>query len=197
MQISTINVQPALWLSCKVFFLLFYLDLSFSLLIDVPYPVTKLGFKEGCSYINLTWSQPSSDGEGGNVTGYLVQMKLASSEEPWMNWTTNYVAQSTQSCLFTQLRPNSEYHVTIMAQNKMGYGWPSVKNVSTIHAGNFSRKFACLNQFNLEFLFDLLTVGQRIPIPPSLPNFTSNLQGLCLVSCERLLRPLQSQRKLS
>ena len=142
MQISTINVQPALWVSCKVFFLLFYFDLSFSLLIDVPYPVTKLDFKGGCSYINLTWSQPSSDAEGGNVTGYLAQMKLASSEEPWLNWTTNYVAQSTQSCLFTQLRPNSEYHVTIMAQNKMGYGWPSVKNVSTIHAGNFFRKFA-------------------------------------------------------
>ena len=178
------------------FFLFFYFDLSFSLLKDVPYPVTKLDFKGGCSYINLTWSQPSSDAEGGNVIEYLAQMKLASSEGPWLNCTAN-VSQSTQSCLFTQLSPNSKYHVTIKAQNKMGYGWPSVKNVSTIQAGNFFRKFDCLNQFNLEFLFDLLREGQRIPIPPSLPKFTSNLQGFCLVSCERLLLPLQSQRKLA
>ena len=144
MKISTINVQPALWLSCMVF-VLFYFDLSFSLLIDVPYPVTKLDFKGGCSYINLTWSQPSSDAEGGKVTGYLAQVKLASSEEPWLNWTTSNVSQSSQSYLFTQLKPNSEYYVTIMAQNKMGYGWPSeMKKVSTIQAGNFFRKFVCL-----------------------------------------------------
>ena len=141
-QISTINVQPALWLSCKGFFL-FYFDLSFSLLIDVPYSVTILDFKGGCSYINLTWSQPSHDAEGGKVVGYLTQMKLASPEEPWLNWTiTNVSLQSSQSYLFTQLKPNSEYYVTIMAQNKMGYGWPSeMEKVSTIQAGNFFRKF--------------------------------------------------------
>ena len=144
MKISTMNVQPALLLSCMVF-VLFYFDLSFSLLIDVPYPVTKLDFKGGCSYINLTWSQPSSDAEGGKVTGYLAQVKLASSEEPWLNWTTSNVSQSSQSYLFTQLKPNSEYYVTLMAQNKMGYGWPSeMKKVSTIQAGNFFRKFVCL-----------------------------------------------------
>ena len=140
-QISTINVQPALWLSCKVSFL-FYFDLSFSLLIDVPYPVTMLDFKGGCSYINLTWSQPSHDAEGGKVAGYLAQMKLASPEEPWLSWTITNVSQSSQSYLFTQLKPNSEYYVTIMAQNKMGYGWPSaMEKVSTIQAGNFFRKF--------------------------------------------------------
>ena len=140
-QISTINVQPALWLSCKGFFL-FYFDLSFSLLIDVPYSVTILGSKGGCSYINLTWSQPSHDAEGGKVVGYLAQMKLASPEEPWLNWTITNVSQSSQSYLFTQLKPNSEYYVTLMAQNKMGYGWPSeMKKVSTIQAGNFFRTF--------------------------------------------------------
>ena len=126
----------------RVFFL-FYFDLSFSLLIDVPYSVTILGSKGGCSYINLTWSQPSHDAEGGKVVGYLTQMKLASPEEPWLNWTiTNVSLQSSQSYVFTQLKPNSEYYVTIMAQNKMGYGWPSeMKKVSTIQAGNFFRKF--------------------------------------------------------
>ena len=70
-------------------------------------------------------------------------MKLASPEEPWLNWTiTNVSLQSSQSYVFTQLKPNSEYYVTIMAQNKMGYGWPSkTKKVSTIQAGNFFRKF--------------------------------------------------------
>ena len=166
-------------------FFLFYFDLSFSLLIDVPYSVTILGSKGGCSYINVTWSQPSHDAEGGKVVGYLTQMKLASPEEPWLNWTiTNVSLQSSQSYVFTQLKPNSEYYVTIMAQNKMGYGWPSeMKKVSTIQAGNFFRKFL-FKSINLEYLFDLLRVEQRIPIPPCLPKFTSNLQGLCLVSYE-------------
>ena len=128
-------------------------------MIDVPYPVTKLDFKEGCTNINVTWSQPSHDVEGGKVTGYLVQMKLASSEEPWLNWTTSNISQSTQSYLFTQLKPNSEYYVIIMARNEMGYGWPSkMKKVSTIQAGNFFRKFVYLNQFNPECLFDFWRV---------------------------------------
>ena len=67
------------------------------------------------------------------MTGYLAQIKAASSEE---EWTTKDVSQSTQSCLFTHLKPNSEYHVRVMAQNKMGFGWPSeMPKLSTIQAG--------------------------------------------------------------
>ena len=73
------------------------------------------------------------------MTGYLAQIKAASSEGPW---TTKNVSQSTQSCLFTHLKPNSKYHVRVMAQDKMGYGWPSeVSKVSTIQAGDLRRKF--------------------------------------------------------
>ena len=125
---------------CKVlfYFCLFILKLL-SLLIDVPYPVTLLDLKGGCSSINLTWSPPSRDAEGGMVTGYLAQIKAASSEEPW---TAKNVSQSTQSCLFTHLKRNSEYHVRVMAQNKMGYGWPSeMSKVSTIQAGDLGQKF--------------------------------------------------------
>ena len=96
-----------------------------------------LDFESGCNSINLTWNPPSRDAEGGMVTGYLAQIKAASSKEPW---TTKNVSQSTQSCLFTHLKPNSEYHVRVMAQNKMGNGWPS--EVSTIpQAGDLQRKF--------------------------------------------------------
>ena len=99
----------------------------------------RLDFKRGCSSINLTWNPPSRDAEGGMVTGYLAQIKAASSEEPW---TGKNVSQSTQSCLFTHLKPNSEYHVRVMAQNKMGYGWPSeMSKVSTIQAGDLRQKF--------------------------------------------------------
>ena len=98
-----------------------------SLLIDVPYPVMPLDFKRGRSSINLSWNPPSRDVQGGMVTGYLAQIKEASSEGPW---TTKNVSQSTQSCLFTHLKPKSEYHVRVMAQNKIGNGWPS--EVSTI-----------------------------------------------------------------
>ena len=98
-----------------------------------------LDFKRGCSSINLTWNPPSRDAEGGMVTGYLAQIKAASSEG---QWTTKNVSQSTQSCLFTHLKPNSKYHVRVMAQDKMGYGWPSeVSKVSTIQAGDLPRKF--------------------------------------------------------
>jgi len=97
-----------------------------------------LVFEGGCNSINVTWNPPSPNAEGGRVTGYLAQIKPVSSEEPWFNWTTNNVSQSTQSCVFTHLKPNSEYHVRILAQNKMGYGWPSeVSKVSTIQAGDF------------------------------------------------------------
>ena len=110
-----------------------------SLLIDVPYPVKHSDLKGGCNSINLTWSPPSNDAEGGKVTGYLAQIKAASSEE---SWTAKNVSQSTQSFLFTHLKPNSEYHVRVVAQNKMGYGWPSeVSKVSTIQAGDLRRKF--------------------------------------------------------
>ena len=95
-----------------------------------------LDFKRGCSSINLTWSSPSRDAEGGMVTGYLAQIKAASSEEPW---TAKNVSQSTQSFLFTHLKPNSEYYVRVMAQNKMGYGWPS--EIFTIQAGDLWQKF--------------------------------------------------------
>ena len=106
---------------------------------DVPHSVMHLDFKRGCSSINLTWNPPSRDAEGGMVTGYRAQIKAASSEGPW---TTKNVSQSTQSCLFTHLKPNSEYHVRVMAQDKMGYGWPSeVSKVSAIQAGDLRRKF--------------------------------------------------------
>ena len=108
-------------------------------MIDVPYPVKHLDLKRGCNSINLTWSPPSNDAEGGMVTGYLAQIKAASSEK---QWTTKNVSQSSQSCQFTHLKPNSEYHVRVMAKNKMGYGWPSkVSKVSTIQAGDLPRKF--------------------------------------------------------
>ena len=100
-----------------------------------------LDFKRGCSFINLTWNPPSRDVEGGMVTGYLAQIKAASSEGPW---TTKNVSQSTQSCLFTHLKPNSEYHVRVMAQDKMGYGWPSeVSRVSTILWRSIAAKIQC------------------------------------------------------
>ena len=106
-------------------------------MIDVPFRVTNLQYKGGCSSINVTWNPPSRDAEGGIVTGYLAQIKEVSSEEPWFNWTTNNVSQSTQSCLFTQLKQEREYHIRVMAQNNMGYGWPSEKSkVSTIQAGD-------------------------------------------------------------
>ena len=99
----------------------------------------RLVFKRGCSSINLTWSSPSRDAEGGMVTGYLAQIKAASSEEPW---TAKNVSQSTQSFLFTYLKPNSEYYVRVMAQNKMGYGWPSeMSKVPKIQAGDLWQKF--------------------------------------------------------
>ena len=98
-----------------------------------------LDSESGCNSINLTWNPPSRDAEGGMVTGYLAQIKPASSEG---QWTTKNVSQSTQSCLFTHLKPNSKYHVRVMAQDKMGYGWPSkVSKVSTIQAGDLPRKF--------------------------------------------------------
>ncbi|CAH3141391.1 unnamed protein product [Porites evermanni] len=90
----------------------------------------RLDFKRGCSSIKLTWNPPLRDADGGMVTGYRAQIKAASSEGPW---TTKSVSQSTQSCLFTHLEPNSKYHVRVMAQNKMGIGWPS--EVSTIQTG--------------------------------------------------------------
>ena len=100
-----------------------------------------LDFKGGCRSINVTWNPPSPDAAGGMVTGYLAQIKAASSEEAWLNWTTNNVSQSFQSFLFTQLKPKRDYHVRVMAQNKMGYGWPSeMTKVSTIQAGNLQRK---------------------------------------------------------
>ena len=100
-----------------------------------------LDFERRCSSINLTWSPPSRDAEGGMVTGgmvtgYLAQIKAASSEGPW---TTKNVSQFTQSCLFTHLEPKSEYYVRVMAQFKMGNGSPS--EVSTIQAGDLRRKF--------------------------------------------------------
>ena len=71
------------------------------------------------------------------MTGYFAQIKAASSEE---SWTTKNVSQSTHAFLFTHLKPNSDYHVRVVAQNKMGYGWPSeVSKESTIQAGDLRR----------------------------------------------------------
>lgn len=133
LQISTVNV-----LLCPVITQGFSLLIkTLSLLTDVPYPITHLDFEGGCNSINVTWNPPSPNAEGGRVTGYLAQIKPVSSEEPWFNWTTNDVSQSPRSRVFTHLKPNSEYHVRILAQNKMGYGWPSeVSKVSTIQAGD-------------------------------------------------------------
>ena len=139
---------------------LFILRKLLSGLKVVPQPVRLLDLKRGCSFINLTWSPALGHAEGGMVIGYLAEIKAASSEGPW---TTKGVSQSTQSCLFTHLKPNSEYHVRVTA--KFGaYWWPSeVSKVSTIHAGDLRRKFVkcdpirptdsrsydCLSKFNL------------------------------------------------
>ena len=102
-------------------------------MIDIPYPVTHLDFKKGCSSINLTWNAPSRDAEGGVVTGYLAEIRAANSQE---RWTKKQVSQSTQLS-FTQLKPNSEYHVRVTAWNKIGYDWPpEMLKVSTIQAGD-------------------------------------------------------------
>ena len=145
-------------------------------MIDVPYPVTHSDIKRGCSSINVTWNPPSSDAEGGTVTGYLAQIKVASFEE---HWTTKNVSQSTQSCLFTHLKPNSEYYVRVMAQNKMGDGWPS--EVSTIQTGDLSRKFVKCD-----------------PIRPTESLSYDRLSKIKLISwVVRLLRPSQLQTELS
>ena len=110
------------------------------------------------------------------MTGYLAQMKVASFEE---QWTTKNVSQSTQSCLFTHLKPNSEYYVRVMAQNKMGDGWPS--EVSTIQTGDLSRKFVKCD-----------------PIRPTESLSYDRLSKIKLISwVVRLLRPSQLQTELS
>ena len=137
-----------------------------------------LDFKRGCNSINLTWNQLSRDAEGGMVTGYLAQIKPASSEGPW---TTKTVSQSTQLCVFTHLKPNSKYHVRVMAQDKMGYGWPSeVSKVSTIQAGDLRRKFVKCD-----------------PIRPTDSRFYHCLSNFKLISLVvRFFPPSQLQTKL-
>ena len=148
-------------------------------MIDVPYPVKHSDLKGGCNSINLTWNPPSHDADGGIVTGYLAQIKAASSEE---SWTTKNVSQSTQSFLFTHLKPNSEHHIRVVAQNKMGYGWPSeVSKEFTIQAGDLRRK---------SVKCDLICQTES--------RSHDCLSKFKLISwVVRLLRPSQLQRKLS
>ena len=141
-----------------ILFLFILLKLSVSK--DVPQPFTLLDFKSGCTFINLTWNPASGYTGMGKVRWYHVAIKAASSEGPW---TTKSVSQSTHSCLFTHLKPNSEYHVRVMAMFGASV-WPTeVSKVSTIHAGDLRRKFVkcdpirptdsrsydCLSKFNL------------------------------------------------
>ena len=148
-------------------------------MIDVPYPVKHSDVKGGCNSINLTWNPPSQDAQGGIVTGYLAQIKAARSEE---SWTTKNVSQSTQSFLFTHLKPNSEHYVRVMAQNKMGYGWPSeMSKVSTIQAGDLRQQFVKCD-----------------PICQTESRSHDCLSKFKLISWfVRLLRPSQLQTKLS
>ena len=133
-------------------------------MIDVPYRVMNLDFKGGCSSINVTWNPPSPDAAGGMVTGYLAQIKAASSGGALLTWTTKNVSQSSQSCVFTHLKPNREYHVRVMAQNKMGYGWPSETKVSTIQAGNLQRKVVKCDPIKTELLFGLFGLEKSVEV---------------------------------
>lgn len=103
---------------------------------DAPHqPILQSDYIRGCTSIGVNWSAPAREALGGPITEYLPQIRIANSEQPWINCTAFNNTQRT-SCLFTNLNPNTNYEVQVAARNQYGYGSPSeILTASTIQAG--------------------------------------------------------------
>ena len=89
-------------------------------IIGVPLKQEPPGVKKKpCGAFQVTWNPPSLDSGGGPLTGYQVQLKLREENGGWRNCTAFL---SNHSCLFTDLRSETEYDIRVRAFNQKGPG---------------------------------------------------------------------------
>ena len=90
--------------------------------------------KRPCGEFEVTWKPPLDSG-GGPLTGYQVQLKLEMENGGWRNCTAFF---SNHSCLFTDLRSKTEYHVRVRAFNQNGPGqWASTSETTDLIGKSF------------------------------------------------------------
>ena len=89
-------------------------------IIGVPLKQEPVRVKKGpCGAVQVTWNPSSLDSRGGPFTGYQVQLKLRKENGGWRNCTAFL---SNHSCLFTDLRSETQYDVRVRAFKQKGPG---------------------------------------------------------------------------
>ena len=88
-----------------------------------------------CGVFEVTWNPPSLDSGGGPLTGYQVQ--LSTSRDRSGGWRNCTAFVSNHSCLFTDLRSETEYRIRIRAFNKKGPGQWAVISEKTDLIGKY------------------------------------------------------------
>ncbi|CAH3115182.1 unnamed protein product, partial [Porites lobata] len=87
----------------------------------VPFRLETPGVKKRpCGVFEVTWNPPSSDSGGGPLTGYQVQLHTSGGGNGGLRNCTALF--SNHSCLFTDLRSETEYQIRVRAFNKKGPG---------------------------------------------------------------------------
>ena len=91
---------------------------QYNFIIGVPLEPEPPGVKKrSCGIFEVTWNTPSLDSGGGPLTGYQVQLR-----EERGGWRNCTVFLSRHSCLFTDLRSETNYEIRVRAFNKKGPG---------------------------------------------------------------------------
>ena len=90
-------------------------------IIGVPFKLETPVVKERpCGVFEVTWNPPYSDSGGGPLTGYQVQLNTSGGGSGGLRNCTAFF--SNHSCLFTDLRSETEYQIRVRAFNKKGPG---------------------------------------------------------------------------
>ena len=105
-------------------------------IIGVPFKPETLGVKKKpCGAFEVTWKPATLDSGGGPLTGYQVQLKqkllkLIMENGGWRNCTA---FSSNHSCLFKDLRNETEYQIRVRAINKKGPGqWADIAETTDL-----------------------------------------------------------------
>ena len=89
--------------------------------VGVPFRLETPGVKKRpCGVFEVTWNPPSIDSGGGPLTGYQVQLHTSGGGNGGLRNCTALF--SNHSCLFTDLRSETEYQIRVRAFNKKGPG---------------------------------------------------------------------------
>ena len=101
--------------------------------------------------MTFSWTAPTDEGDGG-LTHYIIKITVDA------NVIQNYtVVKAITSSTATNLIPNTDYKMSIVAQNKHGFSNATYLEFTTDEDGKRTT-IPCLQFYSFSYLFSILAV---------------------------------------